>query len=48
MGNEKWSQIKKYVLAMGSVLLFSILVWYTKEDEGALSENGNLAIYTFG
>lgn len=34
--------MKKYVMAIGVVLLITIFVWYTKGEEGVLSENGNL------
>ena len=37
-----WDKIKKYVMGTGVVLLITILVWYTKREEGVLSENGNL------
>ena len=39
---KKGSQIKKYVVGTGVVLLITILVCYTKREEGVLSENRSL------
>lgn len=39
---KKWSQIKKYVVGTGVVLLITVLVWYTKREEGVMSENRSL------